>query len=578
MTSTDPSLPPAPEPTLSPEPPPSVAPDDERDRGASSSVAPPPAGGDDVSNSGRPTWWRADVLAAWAFGAFIAVAFFLLVFVIGKDRWFLRDEWYFLAGRSATDVPNLFQPHNEHWSTVPILAYRALYALFGVRTYLPYLLGVVVLHLTSCVLLRVILRRNQVGPWVATIAAATFVLFGTGEENILWAFQIGMAGSVTFGLAMLLLVDHDGGFDRRTVAGLVCGVLSLMCSGIGIAMAIGIGGGMLLKRGWKVAAWSTAPLAAVYGVWYLLVKPDTTPFGLPTIGTTLDWVRTGMAGVFDGIGQHPIVAVLLAAMGIGGVVLIALQGSRAEWRARAGLAVGMALAAPLLFAMTSFGRWVAGVSFAQSSRYVYDATIFVLPLLAVGADAFARRWRWALVPVLALLLIGVPGNIFAFNSLVFDAPGYYTFEQKAIIGSAYSQWADQVPAWVRPEPDIYNGPDLTIGWLRQARDSGKLPSPPAMSDADQRAEEVRLGLAVSPDRAPFLIHCQGGDRISLSPHQGDHIVVRAPINVQLVEDGKPVSTAVPFRPENGNNLLVTLDGLQLVVSPQAGSRGTLICT
>ena len=50
------------------------------------------------------------------------------------------------AGR-ATDLGDLLRPHNEHWSTLPILVYRVLWQLFGLRTYVPYQL--VALLLTS---------------------------------------------------------------------------------------------------------------------------------------------------------------------------------------------------------------------------------------------------------------------------------------------------------------------------------------------------------------------------------------------------------------------------------------------
>ena len=61
------------------------------------------------------------------------------------------------------------------------------------------------------------MRRAGVGPWIATAAASVFVLFGPGAEDIIWAFQMGFTGSVAFGLAALILVDHRGpiGAARR---------------------------------------------------------------------------------------------------------------------------------------------------------------------------------------------------------------------------------------------------------------------------------------------------------------------------------------------------------------------------
>ena len=63
-------------------------------------------------------------------------------------------------------------------------------------------------------------------------AAGLFLFLGSGYQNIVWAFQIGFVGSLVFGLAHLLLIDHDGGFDRRDALGLAFGLAGLMCSGV----------------------------------------------------------------------------------------------------------------------------------------------------------------------------------------------------------------------------------------------------------------------------------------------------------------------------------------------------------
>ncbi len=75
------------------------------------------------------------------------------------------------------------------------------------------------------------MRRAGVGPWLATAAAGSFVLFGPGSEDIVWAFQIGFTGALAFGLVQLCLCDHDGGIGRRDVLGVGAGLLALMCSG-----------------------------------------------------------------------------------------------------------------------------------------------------------------------------------------------------------------------------------------------------------------------------------------------------------------------------------------------------------
>ena len=194
---------------------------------------------------------RSARLALWTFAALIALAVPTVLLGLGSYHWFFRDDFAFLSGRDGGSVDDLFRPHNAHWSTVPIVAFRVLWHTFGLRTYVPYQATVLALHLTACVLLRVIMRRVGVGPWIATVAAATFILFGPGEQNIIWAFQIGFTGSLVFGLTQLILVDHDGGIDWRDGLGVVAGVLSLMSSGVGIVMVIVVGvAALAANAGW----------------------------------------------------------------------------------------------------------------------------------------------------------------------------------------------------------------------------------------------------------------------------------------------------------------------------------------
>src|SRR5438874_7291970 len=73
------------------------------------------------STRGEMTAPRLDARRA-ALGIFVAVEAFAFVFymVLGRFAWFSQDEWDFLAGRTAWDLGDLFRPHNEHWSTLPI--------------------------------------------------------------------------------------------------------------------------------------------------------------------------------------------------------------------------------------------------------------------------------------------------------------------------------------------------------------------------------------------------------------------------------------------------------------------------
>ena len=320
------------------------------------------------------------------------------------------------------------------------------------------------------------MRRVGVGPWVASVTAATLVLFGAGEENIQWAFQIGWVMPLMFGLAHLILADHGGPLGRRDVAGLVMGLLAMLCSTIGVFMVAAVGLATVLRRGWRVAMFHTVPIAVVFLIWYVIVDPrGASLFGSPTPGVVWDWVREGQKGVFESLGQSSLVALALAAVLVGGLWLAWGRLSWKRFRRIAGIPLALGIGSPLFFAVTAQGRWWFGVEFARSSRYLYIATVLILPALAVAVDAISRRWSKSEPFLLVLLLVGVPGNIDLFGASVFS-PEFFRYQRETILGIAYTDEIDQVPPWVRFEPNVFNGLDLTAGGSRRPGATARSPS------------------------------------------------------------------------------------------------------
>ena len=195
----------------------------------------------------------AERLAAVVFFVWIAAAGPLILFHLGTYRWFFSDDWFFITNGQAGSLHDLFVPHNAHWSTVPFLLYRVLWHAAGLHSYVPYQVWTLAAHLTIAILLRLIMRRAGVGPWLATVAAGSFVLYGPGSDNIIWAFQVGFTAALMLGLAQLLLADHDGRIDTATGSDLVP-ESSLMCSGVGVTMAIVVFIAIWLRHGVDVRA------------------------------------------------------------------------------------------------------------------------------------------------------------------------------------------------------------------------------------------------------------------------------------------------------------------------------------
>jgi hypothetical protein len=511
------------------------------------------------------------------FAGLLAISVPFVLFGVGSYQWFFRDDFMFLAGRDAGSLDDLFRPHNAHWTTIPIVAFRALWAIFGFRSYLPYEGTVLALHLTACVLLRVIMRRAGVGPWIATAAAGTFVLFGPGEQNMIWAFQIGFTGALVFGLTQLVLCDHDGPTNFRDGLGVLAGALALMSSGVGVAMVVITGVATLARRGWKVALLYSSPLAALYIAWWLVERPVIVgPFGRPPIAELFRWVRSAVIGVFVALGHFGVVAVALAIVLVVGLGLAWSHMSVAEARTRAAIPASMLLGVVVFSVMSAMGRWSLGPEFARSSRYVHIGTALLLPALAVAIDAIARRWRVLAVPLVALLLIAVPWNAGDFQQGVFDR-AYMEGRRRVIENVVRMPEASQVPSDVRPIPDVFAGPDLDIGFLLDADAAGKIDtSSGAMSDEVVNEMRVRLGVAQRAGPAPEECRQIAGT-LDLSPAKGTVFGIGSPLTITTHRGARATSDPVPFMPVNGRALTIELDDLDLRLGPRPGAESFTFC-
>ncbi len=532
-----------------------------------------------ATTSDRPDASTSDRAALVTFVVLVVGAFPLILFRLGRQRWFFQDEWDFLVARDASRFDDLMRPHNEHWSTLPVLVYRGLWAGFGLHSYRPYQAVVVALHLIAVVLIRAVMRRSGVNAWVATFTAAALILFGAGQENIVWAFQMGFVGALVFGLTQLLLTDHDGRWDRRDWLGLLAGAAALMCSGIGVTMVVVVGVALLVRRGWRIAAAQTAPLAGMYLVWFVAEKPGvgTNPThrsGPYIAGQIAHFDLDGVAATFRSIGYFAIVGVALAIVLVVGLVVAARQeGTRTLLRRACGpaaLLVGMVV----LLTISGWGRWQFGPSYAGSSRYLYLTAAMVLPALAVAIDALGRRWLVAIPLTLALVAIGVPGNIALFGNGKFVGP-FFDAQRQLMLSLPRSPLATQVRPGVRPEP--LTASDVTIGWLRDALRDGKLGDPGPVPFAVSSQIPVRLGLQVV--LFPYKPKaCQATNTpVEMSPPKGKVLVLSGDrAKISALVDGA-WSPPVSYNVAAAHLYVVELAGLRLRLAPGRRGHPLLVC-
>lgn len=519
-----------------------------------------------------------------AFAVYAVAAGFLIVFVIGRHRWFFGDEWSFLAERDAGNLGDLFRSHGEHWTTIPIILYRALWHLFGLRTYVPYQAVVAVMHVATAFLLRMVMVRAGVRRWTATLVAAGFLLFGPGQENILWAFQMGFVGALMFGLVQLILSDHDGPIGRRDVAALFAGAAALMCSGVALPMIAVVGLAALARRGWKAAALQVLPLAALYGIWYVSTGPGgiDNPYGRgPTISELTRFLWSGVRGTFVALGGFGVIGVVLAVILVVGAWL-AWNDRRTHRRLVAPAAL---LAGALVFLVgTGFTRWFVTPTADSQSRYLYTLAALVLPALAVTVDAVIARWRLLTPLVVAVLLVATVKNATDFNSAPFDA-AFFRDQKQLVLAMAHSPLGSQVPAYVRPNPWF------TIGWLRRAAADGDVPK--AGPVTPQLTRRIQFALSIAQLDGTFsMAACRTfphgavlepakgarlGIRFGARPEDGASFFVQnAVVVTQLAPTGQPTAAA-GFKTDFGSVLEMETGGRRLRITAADPHQPLVLC-
>ncbi|MHB8614321.1 MAG: hypothetical protein ACYDAL_18165, partial [Candidatus Dormibacteraceae bacterium] len=275
---------------------------------------------------------------------------------------FYFDEWTFILTAPDWTWVTYLEPHNEHPSILFRLLYSALLNTIGMRSYVPYMAVLLVLHATNVVLLFLVVRRRGAGDAVAVGSAALLMVLGAGWENLLWAFQMAWLASVACGLGMLLALQTRPA--RRNLA-LAVGLAaaSLMFSGIGLtfaAFAVVMLAATPERR--REMLWFV-PLGVAVVAWYLAFGRAGTPPDPPP--TTANVVLVPLYAAW-GLGQSA--AGLIGEGGAWGppaLVAAVVAITLTWWRHRPdSFALGALAALVTLYVVTGLTR--AQLGYAQS--------------------------------------------------------------------------------------------------------------------------------------------------------------------------------------------------------------------
>lgn len=398
-----------------------------------------------------------------ALALLLAAAGVLLLYA-GRHLTFYYDEWSFVVTRRVGGLHTYLDPHNGHFSLFPVLVYKLLFAIVGLRHYWPYRLIAVALHLLCAALLYVILRR-RVGPVWALLPTCLLLFMGSAWADLLWPFQIGYFGSVAGGLCALATLDARG--ERRRPALAAAGLtLSIASSGVGLAFLAAALVLLILQRApWRLY-WVVAAPALVYLAWYVGWGGGEQTRSDAVLGTP-DYVASAAAGAVAGISGLNVAT-------WGAPLAVALV---------AGLVMAWPRSAPptpmLVAGVTGvLVFWVlagivrSGNAEPQASRYLYIGAVFIY--LVVAEAGLGTRLPVAWLPLGAVLVVGaLVANLGDLRAGERDLRTISTGVRADL--TAVQIAAPVVPAGFAPDPSYV--PQLTAGsYLAAEHDLGS-PAP-----------------------------------------------------------------------------------------------------
>ena len=341
-----------------------------------------------------------------------AVAACSAILWLSRSYTFYFDEWSFILTAPDWTWLTYLEPHNEHPSMLLRIIYAGLLDSVGLRSYLPYMLVLLALHIANVMLLFEVVRRRA-GELIAIAAAVVLLVLGMGWEDILWAFQMAWVASCALGLIAILALQPQSTPARMAVA---AGALSasLMFSGIGLIFAIVAAVLLFLEPGRRKDLVWLMPTGIALAAWYVAFgRMGTHPNPQPTVANVFlvpQYVLWGLSQSVAGlIGESGwIGAPMLGAA----AVALALA-----WRRGRPDAVAVSLAVGLIafYAVTGLTRAQLGFAQSGSSRYEYIGAVFWLILLADAARALPWRGTWRPAVLACIFLMCFNSGVLLFS-------------------------------------------------------------------------------------------------------------------------------------------------------------------
>jgi hypothetical protein len=367
------------------------------------------------------------------------------------------DDWYVLLAGRDWSPHALLDPQYEHIVFARNVIFKALLAIFGIGSEVPFSIVSTSVFLLSAVLLFVYMRR-RVGDWLALIATTVILFLGAAWEDLLWPIQIVHFGVIACGLGMLLALERED----RTGDRLACALLTLSISffTLGFVFAAGAAVDIVQRREvWRQRIYILVVPCFLYFLWWL-------GWG-HTGGNSLSWHDIGSIPIFV---LDSIAAGIASLFGLAGSTTVPTVQTSLDW-GRPLVPVVFLLAiwrlqrferVPRFFwivATIGFSSWIIGALGQQigrlpdASRYQYPSAIFIL-LMAAELLRGVRLSRTGLIAAAVVAAAAVMGNLTQLIDIYKVRKGESEQEKAALAAIEIAR--DRVaPVFKLPTPDTH---------------------------------------------------------------------------------------------------------------------------
>ena len=328
----------------------------------------------------------------------------VLLYHLTRGTSFWGDDWAWITTRRGNTVSTFLSPYDGHLSVLPIVIYRLMFAGFGIDSYVPYRVLVIVFSLVVG-MLAFAYARSRIGRFPAMLVAALVLFEGSGWQDTMWAFQIGWELALGLGVAALILLD------RRTrgtdIVGCALVLLSICSTSFGVAFAIGVAFDVAFTRRRARDAWIPLIPLALYAIWALHYRPTGINWSeivlVPgNLVQTLAGGAAGIVGLSSATPLNPTGTTLV--FGVPLLIVLTVVSVRSAAAQRFGpRAASLVVILTIFSALTTLGR---AFETPLVSRYVYpDCVLTALFATELARGRTVPRVVHGVVVVLALCAV-----------------------------------------------------------------------------------------------------------------------------------------------------------------------------